>query len=192
MACQSVVLTKLYGDFCSPALEQGQIEMVLIAKPGANYPNWNDPAGVDLSGDISNTADEATDPVRFLHVIGSMPAPTRAESTITLQRKAYGKPKYSIPIKCHDVGIKEVTIGGTPTDVSNLDFVRDLQNNPGASYAVWLLTKNLIIGGPSGIPATIKLDLAIPESNEEYQTIEGNIEFEGTLPLIGPRPTAIG
>lgn len=184
--CATSNLKKLYGDYCSPATVYGQIEMILIAKPGTTFANF-----AALAAAISNTADENTDPVRYLHVISSMPKPSRTESTISLGRKVYSEPKYSVSLKCYDVKEKTVTISGTPTVVSNLEFVRDLQSNPGASYLVWLVTKDKIIGGITGITSTMTLDLSIPESREEFMIIEGTVDFEGILPDFDERPAGI-
>lgn len=184
--CATSNLKKLYGDYCSPATVYGQIEQILIAKPGTTFANF-----AALAAAISNTADENTDPVRYLHVISSMPKPSRTESTISLGRKVYSEPKYSVPLKCYDVAEKTVTIGGLPVVVSNLEFARDLQSNPGASYLVWLVTKDKIIGGLTGIDATISMDLVIPESREEFITLEGTVDFTGILPDFDERPAGI-
>lgn len=184
--CSSSLLPKLYGDFCAPATVYGQIEMVLFAKPGTTFADF-----AALAAAISNTAAEGTDPVRYLHVISSMPKPTRTESTISLGRKVFSEPKYSIPLKCYDVDYKTVDISGTPTVVGNLDFVRDLQENPGASYLIWLVTKDKIIGGVDGIDATVSLDVIVPESREEFMTIEGTVDFDGIFPDFDDRPVGI-
>jgi len=184
--CSTSNLKRLYGDYCSPATVYGQIEMILIAKPGTTFASFT-----ALAAAISNTEPEASDPVRYLHVVGSMAKPSRTESTISLGRKVYSEPKYSIALKCYDVKEKTVTISGTPTVVSNLDFVRDLQLNPGASYLVWLVTKDKIIGGVNGIASTMTLDLSIPESREEFMLIEGTVDFEGVLPDFDERPSGI-
>lgn len=153
---------------CSPSLLDGEITYILLANGDQPFANINDPA--EHSARVDNSGIDASD-VRKLLVIGSFTSDFGAERPIPGGKISYGKNTYTLNAKIYD------------NNETNYDFIRSTACN--SQVLAWLVTSNgVILGGNTGISLVLKGKGDIPESRDEFWTLELQGKYTATrMPL---------
>lgn len=179
--CGDPVLPVVVTDFCNPLVRKGQIQKLFITRATSadvltdvsSLVEWN--SRLDNADPIPGSGSA---PIREIPVIGSMAEPEITESDISLDRIFRSTPKYTVSFKIDDLSIE------------NIDLIRDYQEAGAATVKFWFLAGDLLFGGDSGIDATIKANLVIPESRTEFMTGTGTLIWTGSTPEAVASPFA--
>jgi hypothetical protein len=155
--------------------------MILFTRLGDDLTDVTDTAEWDTR--ISNTtalpSPPTLAPVRYLYGIGELPLPERTEVTLSLGRKTYTPSKHTITFNVDDTG------------TTNATFLNTIQETP-QTYAAWFVVDGQLYGGDGGIQTSFTANgRLIPVSNEEVQTINIIMSFEGALPIPITAPAAV-
>lgn len=180
MAVCNATLPSAHADYCDPQAFFGQIERILFTRDDAGD-DLSAVSAVAINARLDNTGALPSlgtpAPIRYLHVIGDMPEPEQAEVDISMGRKVYGTPKHTINFEVDDTG-----------DV-NHTLARAIQTAGAAQYKCWIITRGgRFYGGTTGFPATMKLNVTIPQSKDEIQKIVGTLVYEGVIPEVVASP----
>jgi hypothetical protein len=117
-------------------------------------------------------AEPSDSPIRYLYVIGQLPEPEQTEIEVSLARKFYSDPKFTLSFEVDD------------TSATNYAVASCIVDNNGAIYSAWFYNEGYIFGGDAGITATMKLSFTIPQSRTELRKILGTLVWEGSLPQM--------
>lgn len=166
--CTVVNLPVVTADFCSPNINFGQIKTLYLGNSGNPLTDWTDLAEWNTKIDNADTADAAK--IKKLHVIGDKPSPERGTVEFSQGRTAYTTPEHTINFRIDE------------TDDNNYALIQFLEANAGQTIQVWYEGGKYLYGGNTGVSATIVLDDIIPESDEELNTFNGTIVWEGNHP----------
>tara|TARA_R110000787_G_scaffold97665_4_gene201327 strand:+ start:27783 stop:28316 length:534 start_codon:yes stop_codon:yes gene_type:complete len=166
--CNPVNLPVVATDFCNPNVNFGQIDKIYLGNPGNDFTDWSLVTEWTARVDNANSVDD--DAIRELPVIGDKPAPERNEIAFSNGRKVYTTPKHSVNVKLDETGDE------------NYALLRFLDLNAGQELRVWYSAGKYLYGGNSGVPAVFVLDDVIPESDEELNTFQGVLSWEGIHP----------
>jgi hypothetical protein len=162
--CTDCDLLQIIADFCNPEVNDGGLKRVFFTCAGNGFTDVTDVNEWNAKLDNDTLADPTK--IRYLHVIGSKPAPERSETTVSLNRKRNGKSKHSLNIKIDET-----------TDV-NYEFLQSLEGTT-KQFAIWFETHGgKMYGGNNGVLAQISLDGIIPENSTEIETYEGKVTWE--------------
>lgn len=153
---------------CSPQLLDGEITELLVANGDQPFANINDPA--EHSARVNNAGVGAS-AVRKLLMIGSFTSDFGTERPIPGGRISYGKNTYTLNGKIYD------------NNQTNYDFIRSTACN--SQFLVWPITSNgIILGGNNGISVVLKGKGDIPESRDDFWTLEIQGKYTATrMPL---------
>lgn len=165
--CTPVTLPVVGADFCAPVTNFGGITKIYLANIGNPLTNVEDLT--EWNSRLSNTGTTGTE-IRTLHVVASKPAPEKSEIEFSLGRKLYTPKSHTIPVKIDEVNDE------------NYELIKWLEDNVGQSILMWHNGGKYMYGGNGGIVATLTLDNIIPESDEELNTFDGLLTFEGGHP----------
>ena len=113
--------------------------------------------------------------IRQVFGIGGVAAPERNEVKYSRGRTIYTTPKFSNVFRVDDTGIV------------NWAFLRAIPV-AGMAVSLWIGTATRLLGGNAGINAVIYGDPNIPESDEEFMTIDLTWTFEGVIPEMTSNP----
>jgi len=168
ITCQdfcTVEVPKVNFSACSPVVRLGEISKIYIANPEEPISDWADPAAWSARLDDSATG---TDKIRTLIVEGDMPAAESSTLAISAGRTQQGKKSFTVNFSIDDLSDE------------NIDAQR--QFDCGGTFLVWLETYDgQLIGGPDGISASINMDVIIPRSRDEKQTIQGTLKWQAKI-----------
>jgi hypothetical protein len=117
-------------------------------------------------------------PIRYCEIIGGLAKPEQSEIKIEGGRSIYSVPSYTVPFVMHDIS------------AAMINWIRHTQTNAGQFYRVWLASDARMLGGISGIKATMKFDLEIANEIDGMWTISGEVKFKLALPAIDVNPLA--
>lgn len=150
-------------NLCAPDINAGQISRIYFTTPGNPLANWASEAEWDSR--LENDA-PGSSKIRTLIGIGSLPVPETTEKEISLGRKIFGKRKFSLAFRVDE------------TNDTNHVAVTTLQCATG-NYLFWFVTRDgRLFGGSSGILATIKADMDIPEAYDDIITYQFVISWD--------------
>lgn len=173
----SFVLPAVKFSECAPTTKEGQVTDMFLANVGNEFSNWESLA--EWAGRVDN--DDVSDPskVRHLTVIGDVPKPEITTQVISHKRKIVSSKKRTVNFRIDD-----------NTD-ENYDFMRTLEC--GGSFLMWYLTNaGDLYGGNEGIQCTVDLSEVVPESTDEFTTLQGSAEWDERIsPPRIPSPFTI-
>ena len=106
----------------------------------------------------------------FLHTVGDKPATEKNKIEFSQNRAVYTTPKHTLNISVDE------------TNDENYALIQWLEENAGQTIAVWYQAGKYLYGGNEGVPALVTLDDIIPVSDEELNTFDGVVEWEGIHP----------
>lgn len=159
----------------SPEVNFGQIRDILIGTEGQPL---SDMTLAALEARIDNRSESDAQVIRRMTVIAKKDAPDRATVELSHKRKAYGVKKHKITGHIDD------------TNDTNYEFLRLKGTRPAAQVAIWYLTESHVYGGTAGILSSLNINHILPESNDEVERFEFEMEFEGVDPERHPNPLA--
>ena len=173
--CTTVDIPAVVADFCAPNINFGEIDKIYFTNDGAPLTDWNDLAEWNTRLDNADVTADNTK-IRCLHVIGDKPAPERSEIEFSQGRKAYTEADHSINIRVDETGDE------------NYALVQWLEENAGQQLRIWYQAGKYLYGGNTGILALLTLDDIIPESDDELNTFNGTVSWEGKHPdrIVNP------
>lgn len=171
MAC-TTALPALTVSYCTPTVNYGQIRRIFFTRLGDDMTDWTDDEewGTRLDNSTALPSPPTLAGIRYLNVIGSLPEPEIPELEISLGRKVYNIPRWTLSARVDE------------TSTNNIAFARTVQAAGAAIYAVWYETADKMYGGNSGLTASLKIAKVIPESKDELEYLQVTITFEGAEP----------
>lgn len=166
--CAAVNAPKVKFDYCTPEINYGQIDRILLGNEG--YP-LDDPTDLaEWTDRVDNDDIVDASKIRQLFVIGDKPAPESSVQKISLGRSVYGTKKHTINIKIDE------------TNDDNYNLVQWLEDHSGVTFRCWYTAGKYLYGGADGIPVNINLDDVIPEASDALDLFIGKLTFEGKTP----------
>lgn len=147
---------------CAPKTNAAQFQKIYMTGIGWSLSDWTQSS--EWVSRLSNAAN-LPDAIRTMHVIASKPKPESNVIPLSLGRKKQGTKKHSIPFKIDE------------TNFTNLEMVRTFEC--GGQVLIWAETSGgLLMGGNSGIEASIEIDVIITDDSGAIITIEGQFTWE--------------
>lgn len=174
--CNPVALPPVVADFCAPNVNFGEVDKVFLGNAGNDFADWTDLTEWNTRLDNVDIADATK--IRTLHTIGSKPATEKNKIDFSQGRSLYTTPKHTLPIKIDETGDE------------NYDLILWTEENAGQTVSLWYQAGKYLYGGNSGISANLTLDDIIPESDEELNTFDGVLSWEGKHPARTLNPMA--
>lgn len=177
MAVCTTTLPTANADLCVFNLKFGRINKLLYTRAestdaisdASSSAAWN----ARLSNSTALTASGTAAPIRYLYVTGEWPLPERTKIDVSNGRTAYTSPKHTLTLSVDDVGDTNAAL---------------LASEQGATKRrkVWLEIDGQLWGGNSGYEMDMTfMGRVVPGSNQEKQTIQIQLEYEGaqTAPI---------
>lgn len=170
VAC-TTSLGSVRADYCTTGAVFGRIDTIYFTRVGDGLTDWSDDTEWNTRLDNTTAAPSAGDyPIRYFNVIGSLAAPDQSEVEISLNRKVYSDPDFTIPFAVDDVG-----------DL-NYAFTQTLITNKGGVYACWWAGGGYMYGGTDGTDCTMTITPEIPEDRKDLMRLRGTLKWTGGLP----------
>lgn len=170
IAC-TTTLPSVRADYCTTGVVFGRIDTIYFTRVGDGLTDWTDDTEWNTRLDNTTAAPSAGDyPIRYLNVIGSLAAPEQQETEISLARKVYSDPDFSLPFACDDIG------------TLNYDFTQTLIANNGGVFAAWFAGGGYMYGGTDGTDVTMSISPEIPEDRKDIVRLRGTLKWTGGLP----------
>jgi hypothetical protein len=170
-------LGPLRADFCTTGVEWGRLDKMYLTKVGDGLADWSQASNWNTR--LNNASDQPTTGtyyIRTLNIVGELVEPEQTETEISLGRKTYSAPDFTVNIEVDDMG-----------DL-NYAFAQTLIDNGGGIYAAWFEGESHLYGGDDGIEGTLKIAPVITKNRKEIQKFLGTFKWTGGLPdrIVSP------
>ena len=153
-------------DDCNPDIDEGQISQLFIAKnDAADFVDWT--ALSEWTTRKSNVSPD-DDAIRYINIIGDLPAPETNEVEISKKRKIVINRGWVLNFRTEE------------TSVANYNAMRTIQC--GSYYKIWFESGKYLYGDNSGIANSfINWSEVIPEDYNEFKTIQGTVSWDSKI-----------
>jgi len=173
MAVCTTVQPPTHADLCDIQAFSGEINQLYFTRYGDSLTDWTSDAewATRLDNDLALPIAPDLAAIRSLYGIGSIGAAERATINVGRRVSLSSTPKYSFTFQVYDTGD------------TNMELVT-LLPAAGQVYSCWFGTEDRLFGGNDGIQMTMIADPIIPESIDEFMTIQFTLTFSGTFPEV--------
>lgn len=164
------------GSICAPTLGYGEIEWLIVSRAdAADFTNIEDLAEWTARQALANSDPDA---ISIFHIIGELPEPEVAETTISGDRVVRGEKTFNLNFSIDED--------------DDINFEAHLTFECGNKFKIWFATADgMLFGGDAGIEASVLTNYIIPKERTALRMINGKATWKDKrTPLRSAYPLA--
>ena len=180
----NATLPQAHADSCDHNASPGEVNMVMWTRNDVGD-KLSAVTSVAINARLSNTtalpALGTAAPIRYLYVIGELPAGSTDSTDLPLGQKYYFASDNTLNFKCFDMSVE------------NHALYVECENLGGIQYQAWFRDEGGkffggIDGGKAGVSVTLTMKLVIPTSKKELKHYACSMTFNGPVTTMIDSP----